>query len=143
MPTLQIEPVRTTSWGGAPTVPDHGDGIRHLSPAAQTAFARFQTDGDPGMLDPIMLGLLEHFAPGSPTPPMAGLAGSTRLIQDLGFDSLTMVEVVFFTEELFGISVTNAEVLQVHTLDDLRGFLRRKLTGRTPGAQAPPSVPYV
>jgi acyl carrier protein len=129
--------------GGAATLNEPGDGIRHLPAPAQAAFARFQAEGDPAMLDPVMLGVLEHFAPGPPNPPLSDLPGGTRLIEDLGYDSLTMVEVVFFTEELFGISVTNAEVLQVHTLDDLRGFIRRKLAGRVPGTPRTPIAPYV
>jgi acyl carrier protein len=34
--------------------------------------------------------------------------------------------VVFATEDLLGIRIANEEILQVMTLDDLRGFIRRK-----------------
>jgi acyl carrier protein len=134
----QLQP-STARAGRAATMNEPGDGIRHLPAEAQAAFARFQAAGDPAMLDPVLLGILEHFASGPVALPLSDLPGGTRLIEDLAFDSLTMVEVVFFTEELFGINVTNAEVLQVHTLDDLRSFIRHKVAGRTPGA--PPLQP--
>jgi acyl carrier protein len=59
--------------------------------------------------------------------PLAQQPGGTRLIEDLGFDSLAITEVVFFAEDLFGINITNEEIMQVRTLDDLRGFICRKV----------------
>jgi acyl carrier protein len=130
MSTIQIEPFHAAAGGRVSGLRNYGEGVRHLSAAAQAAFARFQNDGDPAALDPIMFDIVEHFAPSTPAQPLAGLPGSTRLVEDLGFDSLTMVEIVFFIEELFGVSVTNAEVVQVRTVDELRAFLRHKLSAR-------------
>jgi acyl carrier protein len=52
---------------------------------------------------------------------------TSRLIEDLGFDSLAITEVVFFTEDLFGITISNEEIIQVRTLEDLRSFIHRKV----------------
>src|SRR5438128_163114 len=114
--------------------PVHADDIeqriKHLPPEARTAFRQFQTNGDPAVVDPLVLAILEDFIPKSPDTPLAQLPGTTRLIDDLGFDSLAITEVVFFTEDLFGINITNDEIIQVRTLDDLRGFIRAKLAAR-------------
>jgi acyl carrier protein len=114
------------------TPSDREASVRHLPVAARAALERFQVTAAPADLDPVVLAILEDFIPRTPTTPLAELPGHTRLIDDLGFDSLAITEVVFFTEDLFGITISNQEIIQVRTLDDLRGFIRRKVA-------APPS----
>ncbi|MFI5337082.1 MAG: acyl carrier protein [Opitutales bacterium] len=107
-------------------VPNHReDSLRRLPAGARAAFARFLTSGDPATLDPVLFAILEDFMPR--TRPLAELPGDTRLIDDLGLDSLSLTELVFFTEDLFGISITNEEIVRVRTLDDLRGFIHGKV----------------
>jgi acyl carrier protein len=106
--------------------------IKHLPAEARAAFRRFHDEGDPAGLDPVIFAILEDFIPSHSSTPLAQLPGSTRLIDDLGFDSLAITEVVFFVEDLFGIGISNEEVVQVRTLDDLRGFIRRKVAVRAP-----------
>jgi acyl carrier protein len=101
-----------------------------LPPAIQAAYAQFQANGDPAGLDAVVLAILGDFIPRDPVRPLAELPGTTMLIEDLGFDSLAITEVVFFAEDLFGINITNEEIVRVRTLDDLRGFIRRKVAGR-------------
>ena len=112
-----------------PTRPasEQEDRIKHLPAEARDAFHRFQAGGDPAGLDPVIFAILDDFIPRHAAAPLAALPGATRLIDDLGFDSLAITEVVFFTEDLFGINITNEEIIQVRTLDDLRGFIRRKV----------------
>jgi acyl carrier protein len=111
----------------APALTEREESVRHLPAGARAAFDRFQADGDPLALDPVLLAILEDFIPRTPAHPLAELPGSTLLIDDLGFDSLAITEVVFFTEDLFGINISNQEIVQVRTLDDLRRFLRCKV----------------
>jgi acyl carrier protein len=94
---------------------------------ARAAFQQFQQDGNPAVLDPVIFGILHDFIPKPPSAPLPELPGTTLLIEELGFDSLAITEVVFFTEDLFGITITNEEIMQVRTLDDLRGFIHRKV----------------
>ena len=49
-----------------------------------------------------------------------------RLIEDIGFDSLSIAETVFFFEDLFGISISNKEIMEVRTLGGLRAFVKLK-----------------
>ena len=108
------------------------DPIKHLSAEARAAFQRFQTLGDPSGLDTVVCAILADFMPRHSAVPMADRPGSTRLIDDLGFDSLAITEVVFFAEDLFGITISNEEMVQVRTLDDLRGFIRQKVAVHAP-----------
>jgi acyl carrier protein len=122
-----------TTSGAAPAAAARhpNESLRHLPAAARTAYDRFQAGGDPAMLDVVLFAILDDFVPGTPAGPVAALAGSTRLVDDLGFDSLAITEVVFFAEDLFGITISNDEIVQVRTLDDLRGFIRRKVAVRS------------
>ncbi len=104
------------------------DKIRHFPQDVQDAFLAFEKTHDPDALDPVILAILNDYIPIKRAEPLASLPGSTRLVDDLGFDSLAITEVVFFTEELLGISIANEEILQVRTLDDLRGFIRKKVS---------------
>lgn len=113
------------------SVPVPAPGNPPLPPAIQTAYLHYQASGDAAALDAVVLAILSDFIPRDPARPLAEMPGTTTLIEDLGFDSLAITEVVFFAEDLFGISITNEEIIQVRTLDDLRGFIRRKVAGRT------------
>lgn len=106
--------------------------LRHLPPAAQAAFNRFQTSRTAADLDPVIYAILEDFIPSAPERPLAALPGDTRLMDDLGFDSFAFIEIIFFTEELLGITITNEEVVKVRTLDELRHFIHGKATARDP-----------
>jgi acyl carrier protein len=122
--------------GSAPKPPspaDQEEALRHLPDDAREAFQRYKATGDVAVLDPVILAILADFIPRKAEKPLAEVPGDSRLIEDLGFDSLAITEVVFFTEDLFGISIANEEILQVRTLDDLRGFVHRKVAGRPAG----------
>jgi acyl carrier protein len=123
---MNTNPIAPVTPPANPT--DRENSLRHLPPDAQAAFLRFQADGDPSGLDPVLFAILADYIPRDTVVPLAALPGSTRLIDDLGFDSLAITEVVFFTEDLFGINITNEEIVGVRTLADLREFISRKAT---------------
>jgi acyl carrier protein len=106
------------------------DRVKHRPAGARAAYERFQANGDPAALDELLPAILEDFIPHRPARPIAQMPGDTQLIADLNFDSLAITEVVFFTEDLFGITISNEEISQVRTLDDLRGFIRAKVSAR-------------
>lgn len=113
-----------------PVANDPASKIRHLPVEAQAAYTRFQAHGDPAVLDPLIFAILESYMPRKPEEPLATRPGDTRLMEDLGLDSLAITEVVFFTEDLLEITIANEEILKVRTLDDLREFIRRKVADR-------------
>lgn len=106
--------------------------IRHLPDAARDPYQRFTTSGDPAALAGVILAILEDFRPHRDGAPLATLPGDTRLVEDLGFDSLTITEIVFFIEDLFGIGISNQEIVLVRSLDDLQRFVRQKVPSAVP-----------
>jgi acyl carrier protein len=90
------------------------------------AFARFLAAGDVEALDTVLFAVVRDFLP-KKNPSAAGpLPDNTRLIEDLGFDSLAIAEIVFFMEDLFLIKISNAEIQQVGSVGQLRAFVLRK-----------------
>lgn len=92
------------------------------------AFARFKSEGDTSAVDTVVLAIVRDFIPKHVAPPAdKPLADDARLMADLGFDSLAIAEVVFFLEDLFLVKISNAEIMQVSTVAELRAFIRAKL----------------
>jgi acyl carrier protein len=125
-----MKPTVPSAAAPSVTATEKEDRIKHLPAEARAAFQRFQAEGDPAAVDPVIFAILEDFIPQTPAQPLSQLPGTTQLIGDLGFDSLAITEVVFFTEDLFGITITNDEIFQVRTLEDLRNFIHRKVAPR-------------
>lgn len=92
------------------------------------AYLAFADTGDLGQLDHVVLGVLQFYLAKPPPAPLATLPGSTRLIADLGCDSLTMIDVMFLAENLLGIKLADDELARIETLDELREHFRRRMT---------------
>jgi acyl carrier protein len=112
-------------------IPDIEEKLRHLPQPARAAFRRFQTERKPDDLDAVIFAVLEDFIPRKPASSLATCPGDTPLMDGLGFDSLAITEIIFFAEDLFGISISNEEILKVRTIDDLRLFIQRKIAAKT------------
>ena len=52
---------------------------------------------------------------------------NTNVIEDLGADSLEIVDMLMAIEENFGISVPDEEALTLKTVKDVAEFIERKL----------------
>lgn len=105
------------------------DPLQRLPAAARSAHASFLATGDPAAADAVVLAAIQRFTPRdrSATPP----ADSARLTADLGYDSLAVAELVFFLEDIYGVSLANDDVRRLATVGDVRRFLREQLLART------------
>ena len=98
-------------------------------PRITAAYVDFAEKGDLANLDVVVLGVLHFYLAKKPTESLDTLSGSTRLIEDLGCDSLTMMDTVFMVESLFDIKINDNELPRLATLDDLRQHLRQLVHG--------------
>jgi acyl carrier protein len=121
----------------APPAPpvDLDEKVRHLPEEARAAFRRYQAGAAAADIDQVIFAILEDFLPRKSGAPLCigALPGDTRLMDGLGLDSLAITEIVFFTEDLFGISIANEEIIRVRTIDDLRQFIQRKVGAHRAG----------
>ena len=97
--------------------------LRHFPEDVRGAYARLRETGDPGAADTLVLAIVADHMPHQHAP----LLDSAALVSDLGFDSVTIAEMVFFLEDLLQVNVSNAEIIRVRTVEDLRAFVRFKL----------------
>ena len=103
--------------------------------AVVDAYLAFADTADPARLDEVVLGVLQFYLAKPPPAPLVTMPGSTRLVADLGGDSLTMIDVMFLAENLLGIKLADDELAQIETLDQLREHFRRRMAAvATPAA---------
>jgi acyl carrier protein len=100
-------------------------------PAVIAAYLAFAGSGDRASLDTVVLGVLEFYLVKKPAEPLRTLPGTTRLKEDLGCDSLTMMDTVFMVETLFDVKLQDEELATLTTVDDLRTHLHAKLGADT------------
>ncbi len=55
----------------------------------------------------------------------AKIVGDSKLIEDLGADSLDMVEMLMTLEEEFGISIPDEEAMKLKTVQDIVTFIEK------------------
>ena len=92
------------------------------------AYLAFAETRDLARLAVVVLGVLQFYLAKPPAVPLVEMPGTTRLIADLGCDSLTMIDVMFLAETLLGIKLADDELTKIETLDELRAHFRDRMT---------------
>ncbi len=117
----------TTDSTATPAPVDPVERVRSLLkgyPAGTVEAAlEFTRDRSPEALRRTLAGVLRFHQP----PPVgqaprlnpADAPGDTKLVDDLGIDSLAMVEMTFLMQDLWGVTFTDDELRAIMTLDDL------------------------
>ncbi|ABR31382.1 acyl carrier protein [Thermosipho melanesiensis] len=62
--------------------------------------------------------------------PIEDIDESSHIIDDLGADSLDVVDLVMILEDEYGIKIEDEELEQISTIEDLLNILEPKLKGR-------------
>lgn len=52
------------------------------------------------------------------------VTADSRLVEDLGADSLDMVEMLMTLEDQFGVTISDEEALQIKTVADVAKFIK-------------------
>lgn len=93
------------------------------------AAERFFREGDAEALDRLVAGVIAYHRPSKVKGERGeapALEGANRLVEDLGFDSLAMVEMSFLLDELLGLKLSDDEMRALRTIDDVRGVVRTR-----------------
>ena len=97
--------------------------LRHFPDEVRAAYLRLRNHRDLAAADTLVLAIVADHMPNKD----ARLTDDAMLAEHLGFDSVTIAEMVFFLEDLLQVNVSNAEIVRVRTIGELRAFVREKL----------------
>lgn len=113
------------------------DSLRRCSPATVEAAINFRRTGETQYLPVIILGIFERFVEPDLRPRLAaGDSDDLRVVEDLGLDSLTMMEIVMLVEEVTQTRIENEELRGLVTIGDIKTFVDCRARGVTPPAPA-------
>jgi len=109
--------------------------VKHFPAEVRDAYARFRESRSSVDADIVVMAVVQDYRPNK-QPATTAPVDSNRLMEDLGFDSISITEMVFFIEDLFQVRIGNDEILRVRTVSDLRAFIREKLAVTAPARRA-------
>ena len=107
------------------------EALKRCSPATYEAARLIRITGDVEYLPAIVQGIIERFVEPDLKARLAHSDDDLRLIEDLGIDSLTLMEAVALAEDVLQISV-DGELNHVRTLGDVRQLIARTLRESSP-----------
>lgn len=106
------------------------DALKRCSPATIDAAIEFRRTSAPELIPTIVLGIVERFVEPDQRVRLKHADPNLRVIEDLGVDSLTMMEVVLLVEESLKITIKNDELRNLRTLGDIHTFIDCRVTGK-------------
>ena len=106
------------------------EALKRCSPATVDAAIAFRKTGSPDLIPTVVLGIVERFVEPDQRAKLKNADPGIRVIEDLGVDSLTMMEVVLLVEECLKITIKNDELRNLRTLGDIQTFIDCKVTGK-------------
>jgi len=115
---------------------DLKEGLRRCSPETTNAAIRYRERGDLDAIPLVVFGILDRYQPATAPIKLSEANNDTRLIEDIGLDSLTLLEIVLSIEEVLKLRIENEELREIRTLGQLNKFLHAKITGAKPESPA-------
>lgn len=117
------------------------ESLKRCAPEVIESAIEYRTTGDVSKLPSVINGLLERFLdPDLRAKLNEKNNGDLRFIEDLGIDSLTMMEIIMLVEETVKMEISNNELRHLRTLGDIKIFIDCKARG-VPPPQPPTFYP--
>ncbi|MFZ5806996.1 MAG: phosphopantetheine-binding protein [Verrucomicrobiota bacterium] len=103
--------------------------FRRCSTETVEAVLEYRKAKNADLVAKIVYGIIARYTPAESSGKVSEANQHIRLIEDLGIDSLTMLEVVLSIEEALTIRIENEELMQIRTLGDVQKFIADKVQG--------------
>ncbi|MEM6821862.1 MAG: phosphopantetheine-binding protein [Verrucomicrobiota bacterium] len=108
---------------------DLQESFRRCRPGTLEAILDYRENGNADALEPIVYGIIDRYMPPESGIKIDDADEDTLLADDLGIDSLTMLEIVLSIEEALGLRVDDSELQTIRTLGEVKNYLASKLGG--------------
>jgi acyl carrier protein len=105
------------------------EALKRCSPSTFEAAFQFRRTGNPEHLPAVVIGVIERFVEPDLRMKLKDADDDLRLIEDLGVDSLTMMEIVILVEDVLQMSINNDELRNLRTVGDVKTFIDCKARG--------------
>ncbi len=102
--------------------------LRHCPEGTLEALLNFRATGDADSLIAFVKGAITRHLDPDQAAALETATPETKLIDDVGIDSLTLTEIVIMIEECLEISIPNEDLLRLSTLGSLNEYLSSRVS---------------
>jgi acyl carrier protein len=124
---------KSLTLGTKPFAPDDEaalrEALKRCSPSTFEAAVQFRKTGNADHMPAVVIGVIERFVEPDLRSKLKDGDDDLRLIEDLGIDSLTMMEIVILVEDVLQLSINNDELRNLRTVGDVKTFIDCKIRG--------------
>jgi 3-hydroxyacyl-[acyl-carrier-protein] dehydratase len=103
--------------------------LKRCSPASVEAAIQYRKTADAGLVPAVVIGVIERFVEADIRPKLRQGDDELRLVEDLGVDSLTMMEIVILVEDVLQMQINNDELRHLRSVGDVKTFIDCKVRG--------------
>jgi len=108
---------------------DLRDLLKRCPQGTVEALCRYRSNPNEADLSVFLRGCIERFTEKEYRHLLKSENPSVSFVDDLGIDSMTMMEIVILVEECLKVQIDNSELLDIRVLGDMNEFLSKKLSG--------------
>ncbi len=105
------------------------EALKRCSPSTFEAAVQYRKTGNPEHVPAVVIGVIERFVEPDLRMKLKDADDDLRLIEDLGIDSLTMMEIVILVEDVLQMTINNDELRNLRTVGDVKTFIDCKIRG--------------
>lgn len=106
------------------------EALRRCPPETLAAVRRFRRTRQSKEIPVILRGVLTRYVDADQRARLKTGPGSLRLGDDLGLDSLSLIEVSMALEDVLGITLNDDELRKLQTIDDVENYARGRLAAK-------------
>lgn len=101
--------------------------LKRCPPETLSAARRFRRTREAALAEPVLLGVMARYVDQDSASRLREAAPDLRLSEDLGLDSLTMIELAMTLEDVLQIPLNDERLRSLRTLGDINRFVAESL----------------